>query len=238
MIRFEKAIIGYTSTLIQIDSIELQSGSIYALIGANGSGKSTLLNSILGKQKLINGSIIIDGIDSLSLTPKQLSKKIAYVESKFDGVEFLTVNDYIALGRTPYTDAFGRLKAEDNEKISEAISMMNLERFSNRFTTQLSDGERQLAATARALAQATPVIILDEPTAFLDYGNRKKLIDMLTRISKESGKCVIFSTHDLDLCLEQNLELLIIDQSEKTLRRFNKDVSKKEILKIGFGITE
>lgn len=236
MIRFEKAQIGYTNTLIEIDSIELRSGCIYALIGANGSGKSTLLNSILGKQKLINGSIIIDSIDSLNLAPKQLSKKIAYVESKFDGVEFLTVKDYIALGRTPYTDAFGRLKAEDIEIISEAVSMMNLERFSDRFTTQLSDGERQLAATARALAQATPVIILDEPTAFLDYGNRKKLIEMLTRISKESGKCVIFSTHDLDLCLEQNLELLIIDQSEKTLRRFNKDVSKKEILKIGFGI--
>lgn len=238
MIRFENAKIGYTDALLEIETLELKSGGIYALVGSNGSGKSTLLNSIIGKQKLINGSIYIEKKDASLLNARQLSTMIAYVESKFDGVDYLKVKDYVALGRTPYTDAFGRLTAEDQKIVSEAITTMNLEHFSERFTTQLSDGERQLAATARALAQTTSIIILDEPTAFLDYGNRKKLIEMLSRISKESGKCVIFSTHDIDLCIEQKLELLIIDQKENSLRLFDNEVTKKELLEIGFGIRD
>lgn len=236
MIRFENTKIGYSNVLLQIDSLELISGGIYALVGSNGSGKSTILNSIIGKQKVLGGSIYIEEKDASLLTTRQLSKTIAYVESKFDGVDFLKVKDYVSLGRTPYTDAFGRLTTEDQKIVSDAISTMNLQDFSDRFTTQLSDGERQLAATARALAQTTSIIILDEPTAFLDYGNRKKLIEMLTKISEDSGKCVIFSTHDIDLCIEQKLELLIIDQKDKTLRLFDNQVSKKELLEIGFGI--
>ena len=104
---------------------------------------------------------------------------------------------------------------------------------SERFTTELSDGERQLTSIARALAQNTTVIILDEPTAFLDYGNRKKMIHSLNEIAKNLGKCIIFSTHDIDLCIEEKLKMLIVDQQNKNLKVYS-DLSKPEILRIGF----
>lgn len=234
MIHFEAVEIGYTETLIQINEIHLESGMIYALIGSNGSGKTTFLNSIIGKTKLLGGSILLSNKNLNTISPKELAKKVAYVESRFDGIEFLNVEEYLALGRTPYTDSFGRLGESDLVHIEHAMNVLNLKEFAKRSTFKLSDGERQLAAIARALVQTTPIIILDEPTAFLDYGNRKKLISILKKIAKEENKCILFSSHDLDLCLEENLNLLIVDQKSKRLISSKNNLTKAEILELGF----
>lgn len=236
MIAFKNCEIGYHSVLVRIPELNLKAGTIYALIGANGSGKSTLLNTIINKKALLNGELSIDSKNHTTFSSKNLAQKIAYVESKFDGVEYLTIEDYISLGRTPYTDAFGRLGEEDNQAISKAIEILNLHSFKDKFTVNLSDGERQLVAIARALAQRTPIIILDEPTAFLDYGNRIKLVQTLSRIALEENKCIVFSSHDIDLCLDSNIQMLIVNQQNKTLELSNTDVSKKEVLKIGFSL--
>lgn len=236
MIQFNNVHIGYTAILLTIDQLKLNAGEIYVLIGANGAGKTTLLNSIIAKNKSISGQLIIDDKDAKNITSRDLAKKIAFVESRFDGVEFLSVRDYISLGRTPYTNAFGRLAPEDNIIIDKALHTMNLIDFANRFTSELSDGERQMASIARALVQEPPIILLDEPTAFLDYGNRKKLIQILKQIALLQNKCILFSSHDIDLCLEEELQILLIDQQEKKVDLCSKDLEKKEILKKGFNI--
>jgi iron complex transport system ATP-binding protein len=236
MIVFNKCEIGYKSVLIRIPELNLKAGTIYALIGANGSGKSTLLNTIINKKSLLGGKLFIDSKNHTTFSAKDLAQKIAYVESKFDGVEYLTVEEYISLGRTPYTDAFGRFGEKDNQAISKAIEILNLESFKDKFTVNLSDGERQLVAIARALAQTTPIIVLDEPTAFLDYWNRIKLIQLLSKIALEEQKCIVFSSHDIDLCLDSNIQMLIVNQQNKTMELCASAISKKEVLAIGFGI--
>ncbi|MEY3237932.1 MAG: hypothetical protein RI883_2033 [Bacteroidota bacterium] len=236
MIAFRNCEIGYHSVLVRIPDLNLSAGNIYALIGSNGSGKSTLLNTIINKKSLLGGQLFIDSKNHTTFSAKDLAQKISYVESKFDGVEYLTVEEYISLGRTPYTDAFGRLGEEDNRAISKAIEILNLESFKDKFTVNLSDGERQLVAIARALAQTTPIIILDEPTAFLDYGNRIKLVQTLYKIALEENKCIVFSSHDIDLCIDSKIKMLIVNQQNKTLELCTSDVSKVEVLRLGFSL--
>jgi iron complex transport system ATP-binding protein len=237
MIQFNTVEIGYKQALLTINKLELKRGEVYSLIGSNGSGKSTLLNTILKKTPVLAGDVNLNSTALASYSVTELAKTIAFVDSKFDGIEHLSVVDYIGLGRTPYTNAIGRLRSEDHIIIDEAIEKLNLGTFRNRETLQLSDGERQMVSIARAICQSTPIILLDEPTAFLDYGNRKKLIETLNEIAKTENKCVLFSTHDIEICLEEKgINLLVINQSKKELELYSNTISKSEIISIGFSL--
>jgi iron complex transport system ATP-binding protein len=218
MIRFQQTQIGYKKALISIENLELESSAIYALVGRNGSGKSTFLKSITGQISLLGGNLEIDARSTKEVKAAELSRIISFVESKFDGVSFLTVENYLALGRAPYTNALGRLSAKD----------MGLAEFLEKDTINLSDGERQLCAIARALVQQTPILLLDEPTAFLDYANKQLLINKLIHIAKEKQKCIIFSTHDLDLCIENKIEFLAL--KNKTLNKISSQ-TKVELIR-------
>jgi iron complex transport system ATP-binding protein len=235
MIRFNKAQIGYQKPLLYIDQMELNSGEIHVLIGANGKGKTTLLKSINGLQVLFSGEIELDHKLTSALNHKDLSNLVAFVSSKFDGIEHLKVYDYIALGRTPYTNLFGRLSAQDHTQIASAIKTLGIDYLSDKLTTEISDGERQLCAIARALAQETPIITLDEPTAFLDYANRVKVLTMLKSLALEQQKCIVLSSHDIDICIEMNLPILYIDSINNQLIKSN-SADKSELLKRCFGI--
>lgn len=234
MIQFNSIEIGFHSPLISIPHLELKHGEIYALIGANGTGKSTLLQTILKKTKPLTGEIQLNSLNIQTLTQKEMATKIAFVESKFDGIEHLSVYDYVALGRTPYSDILGRLTQKDHTIIEGALNSLNLADFPERQTLELSDGERQMVAIARALAQTTELILLDEPTAFLDYGNRFKLIQRLKTLAKTEGKTILFSTHDIDLCLEEKLALLVINQKTKNLEQLASGCLKSLVLETGF----
>jgi iron complex transport system ATP-binding protein len=235
MIRFNKAQIGYQRPLLFIDQMELKSGEIYVLIGANGKGKTTLLKSINGLQAIVSGEIELDHKVTSALNHKDLSNLVAFVTSKFDGIEHLKVYDYIALGRTPYTNLFGRLSAKDHVQISRAIKTLGIDYLSDKLTTEISDGERQLCAIARALAQETPIITLDEPTAFLDYANRVKVLTMLKSLALEQQKCIVLSSHDIDICLEMHLPILYIDaKSNHLIQTYSAD--KSMLLQHCFGI--
>lgn len=239
MIQFKNVEIGYKQALLKVNKLELKKGEVYALIGSNGSGKSTLLNTILKKTPILDGDISINLSSLSSFSVSDLAKSIAFVDSKFDGIEHLSVVEYIALGRTPYTNALGRLHSNDLAIIESSIAQLNLSQFRNRETLKLSDGERQMVSIARAICQSTPIILLDEPTAFLDYGNRKKLIKTLSQIAKAENKCVLFSTHDIDICLEETgINLLLINQSKKELELHPNSISKSEIISLGFVLSE
>jgi iron complex transport system ATP-binding protein len=235
MIRFNKAQIGYQQPLLFIDQLELKSGEIYVLIGANGKGKTTLLKSINGLQALVSGEIELDHRVTSVLNNKDLSNLVAFVSSKFDGIEHLKVYDFIALGRTPYTNLFGRLSTQDHVQISRAIKTLGIDYLSDKLTTEISDGERQLCAIARALAQETPIITLDEPTAFLDYANRVKVLSILKSLAMDQQKCVVLSTHDIDICLEMNLPILYIDSNSNHLIQ-TKTATKSLLLQHCFGM--
>jgi iron complex transport system ATP-binding protein len=235
MIDLKQIEIGHKSVLFTIENIELKKGKMYGLIGANGSGKTTFLQSITGINSLLKGDIHISNQPISKLNRIEKAKTIAFVSSKFDGIDYLKVKDYIALGRTPYTNALGRLGDTDLNVINETIVLLQLEYLQDKFTTELSDGERQLAAIARAIVQQTEVIILDEPTAFLDYANRKKVMDLMKQISDDLNKCVIVSSHDLELCLESEVDLLVVNRKLKKLMLHEANsLSKIELIELGF----
>lgn len=227
MIEIQDVIIGFDKPLFKAQDIVLDRGNVYALIGKNGVGKSTFLNSILGTVDVLAGEIKVNSKNIKKLSFKEISKEVAYVPSKIEGIEYLKVQEYISMGMFPYTNWFGNLSIENKQQIDSVIKEMNIESIANEFTSKISDGERQLSSVAKALVQNTDVIILDEPSAFLDYINRKRMIDNLLKISIEKNKCIVLSTHDLDLALESGLKFLAIH--DKELKEID-IVQKKELL--------
>lgn len=234
MIWFDKVKIGYNGALLTIDQLTLEKGRVYALIGANGSGKSTFMKSIHGSLPLLQGRIELNGIELSKLTIAEKSTRIAFVDAHFRGIDHLTVYEYVALGRTPHTNFMGTLKQHDHTIIDRSIYRVGIQHKAHVLTTQLSDGERQLCAVARALAQSPVFLLLDEPTAFLDYGNRKSLITTLNNLTKEEPLVVLMSSHDIELCVNTNLELLVIDHSTKQLQQLATGSDLTQITALAF----
>ncbi|MBI1838394.1 MAG: ABC transporter ATP-binding protein [Flavobacteriia bacterium] len=235
MIEIKQVKIGYKKCLFSIEEIHLERGKVYSLIGANGAGKTTFLQTIQGNIPAIQGLIKVDDKNILEIDRYTKSTLIAFVNSKFDGIEYLKVKDYVGLGRIPYTNALGRLSLLDMEIVNKSIHQLNIEKLADLNTTELSDGERQLTAIARAICQETAIIILDEPTAFLDYANRKIVMEEMKKIASSLNLCIIISTHDLELCLESETEILIINKSTKKMQVFPKNqLLKSELVEIGF----
>ena len=214
MISFKNVQVGYAQVLLEIADLELESGRVYALIGRNGSGKSTLLKTMIGQLPLLNGQIML-GAHSISTLIKNhelRAKHIAYVASMFEGIDALTLQEYVALGRLPYLGALGRLQPQDHKKITEILERLKLTEFAQKPTLQLSDGERQLGSLARAMVQDTPFMILDEPASFLDYFNRELLLEQLEEwVNNRENRTAIFSSHDIDLCLVKKIPLLVLN---------------------------
>ena len=189
-----------TVVLEHID-LSLRKGELVCLLGANGIGKSTLLRTISGVQNPISGSIEIDGRDLDSYSSKELSKLIGIVYTDRTLAGALTVRELVSLGRQPYTGFFGRLDAEDYKVVDDALESVGMLHKSRDYVATLSDGERQKVMIARALAQETPIIILDEPTAFLDVASRIETMQLLRNLAQSQQKAVLLSTHDVGLSL-------------------------------------
>lgn len=178
----------------------LHRGELVALIGKNGSGKSTLLRTISYFQKPLAGRIECCGKNIVELSTGDIAKELAVVLASAESAP-LTVKEVVALGRTPYTGFLGRLTEDDECVVENAMDMMGVRCFENRLLSTLSDGERQKCMIAKALAQETSLILLDEPTAFLDFGSKVALFRTLKQLAKDSGKAILFSTHDIELAI-------------------------------------
>ena len=213
MIHFENLHVGYRESIVRVACKELQRGTAYALVGRNGSGKSTFLKSVSGQLKPYSGAVYIDGAPVSMLNQQKRSELLSFVPSRIPETSYMTVFDFVALGRTPYLNAIGRLKDKDRALTQKSIAQLGLTSFSDRFLHELSDGEKQLCAIARAVCQDTPVIVLDEPTSFLDFRNRAMVIDLLHLIAETTQKCILFSTHEIHLLAEKKMPLLGIDHS-------------------------
>lgn len=182
-------------------SLRALSGEMVALIGGNGIGKSTLLKTIAGFQSQLSGELLIHQRSVSDFTSAELAKELSFVSTEIVRVANLTVREIVGLGRFPYTNWFGQLSEKDEEITEEAIRLVGLSGYENRLINRISDGERQRAMIARALAQDTRIMVLDEPTAFLDISNKYEIVRILHKLADEQGKCIIFSTHELNTAL-------------------------------------
>ena len=180
----------------------IRSGELTCLLGANGVGKSTLLRTLSAFQSKIGGEVLIQGRDLSDYTDKELSRLIGVVLTEKPDIRNMTVRELVSLGRSPYTDFWGNYSKEDLQIVDESIRQVGIENLSRRPIQTLSDGERQKVMIAKALAQQTPVIYLDEPTAFLDYPSKVEVLQLLRRICSEANKTVFLSTHDVELALQ------------------------------------
>lgn len=187
-------------------------GEFTALIGRNGTGKSTLLRTIAALAKPLAGYITLDGDRLDEMSRNDIAARISFVSTDEVKVENLRVEDVVSLGRAPYTNWVGALTAEDKAKVAEALKLVGMESFAKKGMQTLSDGERQRVMIARALAQDTPIILLDEPTAFLDLPNKYEICLLLRELAHKQGKCVIFSTHDFSIAIELCDTIAMIDR--------------------------
>lgn len=192
-------------------NLTLQSGKLASLIGANGVGKSTLLKTLTGFLPKLEGSLLLDGKDISEFSQRALARQISIVLTQKPEVQNLTVEEIVGLGRSPYTGFFGKLHANDQQIVDESITAVGIQKLKNRMIQTLSDGERQKVMIAKALAQQTPVIFLDEPTAFLDFSSKVETFQLLQRMAHEMGKLVLLSTHDLELAVRFSDTLLQVN---------------------------
>lgn len=183
-------------------SLSLPPGSMICLIGPNGCGKSTLLRTLAALQEPLQGELYIRGQQIRHLSLQDRARLLSVVLTERIEVSHLTVWMLVALGRNPYTGWGGHLTAEDKKQIRQSLESVGLSGYSSRTVSSLSDGERQRALIAKALAQDTPFILLDEPTAHLDINNRIETMLLLGRLAHEMGKGILLSTHELDLALQ------------------------------------
>jgi len=234
MIETKNLIIGYHSPLLSVEDLNLKPGELYFLIGRNGSGKSTFLQTISAQINAISGAVNIKNQPIESISPSEMPKCISFVSAHFANVDFLRVEDYIALARSPYSNYFGKKTEQDDQMITKNLSILGIAHLKNRFTSELSDGERQMVAIAKAVTQETEIILLDEPTAFLDYANKQLVMQSLSKICKDMNKCIVISSHDIELSIENNGHFLIVDSKNKTLSLHDNGISKEDLLKIAF----
>ncbi|HET8737976.1 MAG TPA: ABC transporter ATP-binding protein [Pricia sp.] len=205
--------IGYASTVIAEGiGFGISGGELTAIVGVNGIGKSTLLRTLGNIQPKLSGSIQIDGKNLEGYPPLQLASKISLVLTEPVASKNLSVLELITLGRQPYTDWLGRISQEDKTKIGEALSILQLEPLQHRKCYELSDGQLQRVMVARALAQDTAIILLDEPTTHLDLYHKVQILKLLKSIAHDTGKTVIFTSHEIEMAIQLCDTMLLLNE--------------------------
>lgn len=207
--------VGYNGTpLIRNISIQIEKGEIVTLIGPNGSGKSTILKSITKHLKTIGGTVYIGKNELGELTYKDLSKKVAVVLTERIKPELMTCWEVVASGRYPYTNRMGMLTVEDEKIVNEAMKKVNVLELAERDFSAISDGQRQRILLARAICQQPEIIVLDEPTSFLDIRHKVELLSILRKMAKERGTTVIMSLHEIDLAEKISDKIICVKGEE------------------------
>jgi len=195
----------------------LYSGELACLIGANGVGKSTLMRTLAAFQPALAGEIQINDKSITAYSGGELARIISVVLTERVEINNLSVSELVGMGRNPYTNFWGTLKPEDETIVQDALGQVGACHLSERLIETLSDGERQKVMIAKALTQQTPVIFLDEPTAFLDFPSKVEILQTLHRLSRTTGKTIFLSTHDLELALQVADTLWLMDEKGLTV---------------------
>ncbi len=221
ILKTENLCIGYpgqkSQTLVaETINLNLQKGALIGLVGINGSGKSTLLRSLSGLQAPLSGKILLNAEELQTIPPEKLSQQLSVVLTGQVISKNLSVEELVALGRQPYTNWLGNLGDHDRDLIRKALSLTQLDELKTRKCHTLSDGQLQRVLIARALAQETQIILLDEPTTHLDLHHKASVLSLLKKITKETDSCILFSTHDIELVLPLCDKMIVMH--DKTAR--------------------
>ncbi|MEI6864542.1 ABC transporter ATP-binding protein [Flavicella sp.] len=237
VLRTKNLAIGYsdkssTTYIAQELNITLEKGKLVCLLGKNGIGKSTLLRTLSKTQHKLEGDILIDEENLLKITPARLAQKMSLVLTEKTPENQLTVYELIALGRQPYTDWLGRLSKEDIQKVNQAIELVQIEHIANKKNYELSDGQLQKVMIARALAQDTDIIILDEPTAHLDLHHKIEVFKILQDLVNKTDKTIILSTHEVNLALQLADELWLMTENKFTSGTTESLIESKDLEKL------
>lgn len=215
MIELQNLTVGYGEKAVLSDINQvLKAGQMVCLLGANGVGKSTILRTLAGFLPPLSGNVLIDGRNLPSLTLSERSKAVSVVLTERVEVPYMKVVNLVGMGRSPYTGFFGTLTKEDRNVVSEAIEMVGITELAERTIDTLSDGERQKALVAKALAQQTPIILLDEPTAFLDFHAKVSTLRLMLKLAHETNKTIFLSTHDVEMAIQLSDELWIVQDGQ------------------------
>lgn len=217
-----------TTTLLSDLNLQIERGQLVALLGRNGAGKSTLIRTLTCASRPLSGDVTVGGSDLHVMSQRERSRLIGLVSTERVAVGGLTVEELVALGRQPHTGYLGRMSADDHRRVKEAIEAVGMMHKAHNYMAQLSDGERQKAMIARALAQATPVVVLDEPTAFLDVASRIETMQLLQSLAHDHDKAVLLSSHDVSQSLLMADALWLITRDGEVL-----DGPTKEIVASG-----
>lgn len=210
--------IGYPKKIIAKNlNLNLKKGELVALLGQNGAGKSTLIRSFLGFQKIVEGNIFLENQNIKLLSAQEISKKMSVVLTDRIEIGNLKVRELVSLGRTPYTNCFGKLSEKDWQIVDHSLKLTNTEIFAEKPLNHLSDGEKQRVMIARALAQDTPILLLDEPTAHLDLPNRILIFKLLRKLASQTNKAILLATHELDLALRTADSVWLMQKNENIL---------------------
>ncbi|MBQ6647929.1 MAG: ABC transporter ATP-binding protein [Muribaculaceae bacterium] len=205
------------TVLLQGLNLRLEQGRMVALLGRNGAGKSTMLKALTCDTMPIKGSVVIDGKPSTAINKRDLSRLVALVATERIMGGAFTIRELVALGRQPHTGFLGRLSRHDNEIVDACLEAVGITHKAEQHVANLSDGERQKAMVAKALAQETPIIVLDEPTAFLDVASRIETMKLLHKLAREQHKAVLLSSHDISQSLLLADELWVITSDREVI---------------------
>ena len=231
--------IGYdTKTVVSDINVTLNEGDIIALVGPNGAGKSTLFKTFSTHIKPVSGKIELFGKDLALYSPKEHAKLLGIVLTERPDDMFLKVFDVVAAGRYPYTGMFGKLTENDENEIKASLELVGINHLIDRVFNTLSDGEKQKVMIAKAIAQNTPIIMLDEPTAFLDYPSKIELFSLLKKLAKEQKKAILFSSHDLELLLRYTDNLWIIAKNKPFVAGQSSELLKNGVIKDYFELKD
>lgn len=207
-IRLDNLLIGYRTSANRKSVVfgpvnaEISDAEMIGIVGRNGIGKSTLLRTIAGLHPQLSGKVIIDGIENTKIPAKERARLVSFVSTESPGLQHIKVEELIGMGRFPYTGWFGKLAESDREMVQKSVDLTGISHLLKKSVHELSDGERQKVMIARALAQDTPIIILDEPTAFLDLPARYDILRILNDLTLLHGKTILFTTHDLTIAVD------------------------------------
>lgn len=203
--------VGYSKkTLIKNINFDVKKGEILSLIGPNGSGKSTILKSITKQLETIAGTVYIENKEFNKISSKDLAKKMAVVLTEKIAPEIMTCREVVSIGRYPYTGYFGKLSEEDLKIVDEAIKMVNAEEIADKDFNNISDGQKQRIMLARAICQQPEIIILDEPTSYLDIKFKIELLEILKKMSRENKITIIMSLHEVDLASKISDKIMFV----------------------------
>jgi iron complex transport system ATP-binding protein len=219
ILKAEQLSIGYkTNTMETVVTsainFELQKGQLIGLVGANGIGKSTLLRTLIKVQPALSGSILLNGKNLKSVSNLDLAKQLSIVLTEPLTSKNLSVYELVALGRHPYTNWIGTLSDDDTAKVNQALGLVNISDLKDKRCYELSDGQLQKVMIARALSQDTDLIVLDEPTTHLDMYHKAYILKLLQKLTKETGKTILFSSHEIDLAIQLCDSMIVMKENK------------------------